>query len=209
MSNVVYMNHPLIKHKITMMRMEQTNTKDFRTLVEEVTVLMGYEALSDMKTREERIQTPIEETVQPVLDGPDPAIVPILRAGLGMVGGMLTLLPSAKVGHIGMYRDEETHLPHPYYCKLPPMLEDRLVIVTDPMLATGGSLIDAVDEIKKQGGRNIKCMCIIASPEGVKAFSEKQPDVQLYIGSLDRCLNKDCYICPGLGDAGDRIFGTK
>lgn len=209
MSNVVYMNHPLIKHKITMMRMEQTNTKDFRTLVEEVTVLMGYEALSDMKTREERIQTPIEETVQPVLDGLDLAIVPILRAGLGMVGGMLTLLPSAKVGHIGMYRDEETHLPHPYYCKLPPMLEDRLVIVTDPMLATGGSLIDAVDEIKKQGGRNIKCMCIIASPEGVKAFSEKHPDVQLYIGSLDRCLNKDCYICPGLGDAGDRIFGTK
>ena len=175
MSNVIYMDHPLIKHKITMMRMKQTNTKDFRTLVEEVTVLMGYEALSDMKTREERIQTPIEDTVQPVLDGLDPAVVPILRAGLGMVGGMLTLLPSAKVGHIGMYRDEENHLPHPYYCKLPPRLKDRLVIVTDPMLATGGSLIDAVDEIKKQGGRNIKCMCIIASPEGVKAFSEKHP----------------------------------
>ncbi len=209
MSNVHYIDHPLIRHKITMLRMESTGTNEFRKLVEEISMLMGYEALSDLKTRDIEIKTPIEDSIQPVLDGRKPAVVPILRAGLGMVGGVLALLPNAKVGHIGMYRDEQTHKPHPYYCKLPPFIEERLVIVVDPMLATGGSLTDAVDEIKKQGGKNIKCMCIIAAPEGVKAFTEKHPDVQLYVGALDRCLNDDCYICPGVGDAGDRIFGTK
>ena len=192
MTNVFYMNHPLLKHKITMLRDERTGTNQFRKLVEEIAMLMGYEALSDLKTRNTEIKTPIEETIQPILDGRKPAVVPILRAGLGMVDGILALVPNAKVGHIGMYRDEITHEPHPYY-----------------LLATGGSLIDAVNEIKSKGGKQIKCMCIIASPEGVKAFTEKHPDVQLYIGALDRCLNENAYICPGLGDAGDRIFGTK
>lgn len=209
MTNVYYMQHPLIKHKITMLRDERTGTNEFRRLVEETAMLMGYEALSDMPMRDIEIKTPIEDTVQPVLDGKKPAVVPILRAGLGMVGGILALVPNAKVGHIGMYRDENTHKPHPYYCKLPPLIEERLIIVVDPMLATGGSLIDAVNEIKSQGGRNIKCMCIIAAPEGVEAFAQAHPDVQLYIGALDRCLNENAYICPGLGDAGDRIFGTK
>lgn len=209
MSNVTYMNHPLIKHKITMMRKESTGTNEFRNLVEEVAMLMGYEALADINTREVEIKTPIEDTVQPEIDGKKMAIVPILRAGLGMVGGMLALVPTAKVGHIGMYRNEETHQPVPYYCKLPSFIEERLVVVVDPMLATGGSLIDAVDEIKARGGKDIKCMCIIAAPEGVEAFTEKHPDVHLYVGALDRCLNENAYICPGLGDAGDRIFGTK
>ena len=209
MSNVTYMNHPLIKHKITMMRKESTGTNEFRSLVEEVAMLMGYEALSDIDTRDVEIKTPIEDTVQPVIDGKKMAIVPILRAGLGMVSGMLALVPTAKVGHIGMYRNEETHQPVPYYCKLPSFIEERLVVVVDPMLATGGSLIDAVDEIKARGGKNIKCMCIIAAPEGIEAFTEKHPDVHLYVGAHDRCLNENAYICPGLGDAGDRIFGTK
>ena len=209
MPEVVYMQHPLIKHKITMLRQESTGTSEFRKLVEEIVMLMGYEALADLPLRDAEIRTPIEDTIQPVLDGKKPAVVPILRAGLGMVGGILALIPNAKVGHIGMYRDEETHKPHPYYCKLPPFIEDRLVLVVDPMLATGGSMIDAVAEIKKQGGRHIRCMCIVAAPDGVEAFTKAHPDVQLYVGVLDRCLNDRCYICPGLGDAGDRIFGTK
>ncbi len=209
MSEVIYMNHPLIKHKITMLRDERTGTNEFRKLVEEIAMLMGYEAFSDLETTDVRIKTPVEETVQPVLAGKKPAVVPILRAGLGMTGGILSLLPNAKVGHIGMYRDEKTHQPHVYYDKLPPFIDERLVVVVDPMLATGGSLIDAVDEIKRQGGKRIKCLCIIAAPEGVRAFTEKHPDVQLYVGALDRCLNENCYICPGLGDAGDRIFGTE
>ncbi len=209
MANVVYMNHPLIKHKITMLRNEDVGTNEFRKLVEEIAMLMGYEALADLETVEVNVKTPIEETTQPVIAGKKLAVVPILRAGLGMVSGILALVPTAKVGHIGMYRDEETHIPHEYYCKLPAQIEDRLILVVDPMLATGGSLIDAVDAIKKRGGKNIKCMCIIAAPEGVKKFTEVHPDVQLYIGCLDRCLNENAYICPGLGDAGDRIFGTK
>lgn len=208
-SKIHIMTHPLIKHKITMLRMDTTVTNDFRSLVEEITILMGYEALSDLKTTDIEIKTPIEDTVQPVIDGKKLAIVPILRAGLGMVNGMLELVPLAKVGHIGMYRDEETHKPVPYYCKLPPIIDRRLIVVVDPMLATGGSLIDAVSEIKKQGGKDIKCMCIIAAPEGVEAFTQVHPDVELYIGCMDRCLNENAYICPGLGDAGDRIFGTK
>ena len=209
MSNVIYMTHPLIKHKITKLRDVNTGTLEFRKLVEESAMLMGYEALSDLKTTEIEIETPIEKTCQPVLDGKKPAVVPILRAGLGMVGGIIALVPTAKIGHIGMRRDEKTHKPMVYYCNLPDAIDERLILVVDPMLATGGSLSDAVTEIKKRGGKNIKCMCIIAAPEGVKKFTEAHPDVTLYIGSLDRCLNSDAYICPGLGDAGDRIFGTK
>ena len=209
MSNVIYMKHPLIKHKITMLRDEKTGTNEFRSLVEEIAMLMGYEALSDLETENVPVKTPIEESMEPVIAGRKMAIVPILRAGLGMVSGMLALVPTAKVGHIGMYRDEETHIPHEYYCKLPAHIDERLIVVVDPMLATGGSLIDAVDAIKKRGGKNIKCMCIIAAPEGVEKFSQAHPDVQLYVGNLDRCLNENAYICPGLGDAGDRIFGTK
>ncbi len=209
MEKVHIMTHPLIKHKITMLRMDTTVTNDFRSLVEEITILMGYEALADLKTTDMEIKTPIEDTVQPVIDGKKLAIVPILRAGLGMVNGMMELVPLAKIGHIGMYRDEKTHEPHSYYCKLPPMIDRRLIVVVDPMLATGGSLIDAVTKIKELGGKDIKCMCIIAAPEGVEAFTKAHPDVDLYIGCLDRCLNENAYICPGLGDAGDRIFGTK
>ena len=207
--SVCYMTHPLIKHKITLMRNEKTSTKEFRNLVEEVAMLMGYEALSDLQMIETTVKTPIEETMQPVIHGKKLAVVPILRAGLGMVSGILALVPSARVGHIGMYRDPETHEPHEYYCKLPDPIEERQIVVVDPMLATGGSAIDAVDLIKKQGGKKIKFMSIIAAPEGVKAFTEAHPDVQLYVGCLDRCLNENAYICPGLGDAGDRIFGTK
>jgi len=203
------MKHPLIKHKITMLRKETTTTNEFRSLVEEIATLMGYEALSDLETAEIKVKTPIEESMQPIIQGKKLAIVPILRAGLGMVNGILALVPSARIGHIGMYRDPETHEPHDYYCKLPTPIDERQIVVVDPMLATGGSAIDAVDLIKKQGGKKIKFMSIIAAPEGVKAFTEAHPDVQLYVGCLDRCLNENAYICPGLGDAGDRIFGTK
>ncbi len=207
--SVSYMKHPLIKHKITMLRKETTTTNEFRSLVEEIATLMGYEALSDLETAEIKVKTPIEESMQPIIQGKKLAIVPILRAGLGMVNGILALVPSARIGHIGMYRDPETHEPHDYYCKLPTPIDERQIVVVDPMLATGGSAIDAVDLIKKQGGKKIKFMSIIAAPEGVKAFTEAHPDVQLYVGCLDRCLNENAYICPGLGDAGDRIFGTK
>lgn len=207
--SVSYMKHPLIKHKITMLRKETTTTNEFRSLVEEIATLMGYEALSDLETAEIKVKTLIEESMQPIIQGKKLAIVPILRAGLGMVNGILALVPSARIGHIGMYRDPETHEPHDYYCKLPTPIDERQIVVVDPMLATGGSAIDAVDLIKKQGGKKIKFMSIIAAPEGVKAFTEAHPDVQLYVGCLDRCLNENAYICPGLGDAGDRIFGTK
>ncbi|MCI7084736.1 MAG: uracil phosphoribosyltransferase [bacterium] len=207
--SVSYMTHPLIKHKITLLRKESTTTNEFRKLVEEIAMLMGYEALSDLQTEEIKITTPIEETTQPVIQGKKLAVVPILRAGLGMVSGILALVPSARVGHIGLYRDPETHLPHEYYCKLPDPIEERQIVVVDPMLATGGSAIAAVDFIKKHGGQRIKFMSIIAAPEGVSALIKAHPDIQLYVGSLDRCLNENAYICPGLGDAGDRIFGTK
>lgn len=207
--NITVFQHPLIKHKISLLRDKSTGTGEFRRLVEEIAMLEGFEALSDLPVEDVEIETPIETTMTPMLAGRKLAIVPILRAGLGMVPGVLALVPNAKVGHIGMYRDEETHEPIPYYCKLPSPIEERLIVVTDPMLATGGSAVDAIDQIKKQGGKNIKFMCIIAAPEGVKKLHEAHPDVQIYIGSLDRELNENAYICPGLGDAGDRIFGTK
>ena len=207
--NVTYFNHPLIQHKISILRKKETGTNEFRHLVEEIAMLEGFEALNDLALEEVEIETPIEKCKTPMISGRKLAIVPILRAGLGMVEGILALVPSAKIGHIGLYRDEETFEPHEYYCKLPSPIEERTIVVCDPMLATGGSAIDAITIIEKHGGRNIKFMCIIAAPEGVKALHEAHPDVQIYIGHLDRCLNEHAYICPGLGDAGDRIFGTK
>ncbi len=209
MENVFVLNHPLIQHKISLLRDENTGTSEFRKLIEEIAMLMGYEALSDLPMEEVEIKTPIETCMTPVIAGKKLAIVPILRAGLGMVNGILALVPTAKVGHIGLYRDPETHEPHEYYCKLPEPIEQRTIVVLDPMLATGGSAAEAVDFIKQRGGVNIKFMCIIAAPEGVKRLQEAHPDIQIYIGHLDRCLNDHAYICPGLGDAGDRIFGTK
>ena len=209
MSNVTIMDHPLIKHKISMLRNENTGTNEFRTLVEEIAMLMGYEALRDLPTEDVEIKTPIETCKSPMISGKKMAVVPILRAGLGMVSGILALVPSAKVGHIGLYRDPETHEPHEYYCKLPDPIEQRTILVVDPMLATGGSGSEAVSFIKQHGGKNIKFMCIIAAPEGLERLQKDHPDIQIYVGQLDRCLNENAYICPGLGDAGDRIFGTK
>ncbi|MCC8131554.1 MAG: uracil phosphoribosyltransferase [Ruminococcus sp.] len=209
MANITIFDHPLIKHKITLLRDKSTGTKDFRTLIEEIAMLMGYEALRDLPLEEIEVETPICTTKAPVVSGKKLAVVPILRAGLGMVSGILALVPSAKVGHIGMYRDEVTHIPHEYYCKLPDNIGDRTIIVLDPMLATGGSAVDAINLIKERGGKHIKFMSIIAAPEGLKALSEAHPDVEIYCGNLDEKLNDDCYIVPGLGDAGDRIFGTK
>ncbi|MCD7805529.1 MAG: uracil phosphoribosyltransferase [Oscillospiraceae bacterium] len=209
MANITIFDHPLIKHKITLLRDKSTGTKDFRTLIEEIAMLMGYEALRDLPFEEIEVETPICKTMAPVVSGKKLAVVPILRAGLGMVSGILALVPSAKVGHIGMYRDEVTHIPHEYYCKLPDNIGDRTIIVLDPMLATGGSAVDAINLIKERGGKNIKFMSIIAAPEGLKALSEAHPDVEIYCGNLDEKLNENCYIVPGLGDAGDRIFGTK
>lgn len=207
--NVHIFEHPLIKHKISMLRDKNTGTNEFRKLTEEIAMLMGYEALCDLPLEEIEVETPIEKCMAPVISGRKPAVVPILRAGLGMVSGILALIPTAKVGHIGMYRDEITHLPQEYYCKLPKPIDERTIIVTDPMLATGGSAVDAINQIKSHGGQNIKFMSIIAAPEGLKNLAETHPDIQIYVGQLDRCLNENAYICPGLGDAGDRIFGTK
>ena len=209
MENVTYIDHPLVQHKISMLRKKTTGTNEFRTLVEEIATLMGYEALRDLPLEDVEVETPIETCMTPMLAGKKVAIVPILRAGLGMVNGVLSLVPSAKIGHIGLYRDEETHEPHEYFCKLPNPIEQRTIVVTDPMLATGGSAVAAIDFIKQHGGKHIKFMCIIAAPEGVKRLHEAHPDVQIYVGHLDRELNENAYICPGLGDAGDRIFGTK
>ncbi len=209
MENVFEMNHPLIKHKISRLRDKNTGTNEFRNLVNEIAMLMGYEALRDLPLTEEIIETPIEKCSSPVIAGRKLAVVPILRAGLGMTNGILELVPTAKVGHIGLYRDEVTHIPHEYYCKLPNPINERTIVVTDPMLATGGSAIEAVNFIKKHGGVNIKFMCIIAAPEGIKKLSEAHPDIQIYVGNIDRELDENAYICPGLGDAGDRIFGTK
>jgi uracil phosphoribosyltransferase len=209
MENVTILTHPLIKHKITMLRDVNTGTNEFRKLIEEIATLMGYEALRDLPLVDIEVTTPIEKCMSPVIAGRKLAIVPILRAGLGMVQGILNLTPTAKVGHIGMYRDPVTHEPHEYYCKLPDPIEQRTIVVLDPMLATGGSAVDSINLIKQHGGKTIKFMCIIAAPEGLKKLHEAHPDVQIYAGNLDRELNENAYICPGLGDAGDRIFGTK
>jgi uracil phosphoribosyltransferase len=206
---ITIFEHPLIKHKISMLRDVNTGTQEFRNLIEEIANLMGFEALRDLPLEDVEVVTPIETCMTPMIDGKKLAIVPILRAGLGMVNGLLALVPSAKVGHIGMFRDPETHKPQEYFCKLPESIEERLVVVVDPMLATGGSAIEAVDSLKGHGCKNIKFMSIIAAPEGLKALADAHPDIQIYCGNLDRCLNENDYICPGLGDAGDRIFGTK
>ena len=207
--NVTVFSHPLSQHKISILRDKRTGTNEFRALIEEIAMLMGYEALRDLPLKEVEVETPIETCMTPMIAGKKLAIVPILRAGLGMVNGILALVPSAKVGHIGLYRDEVTHEPHEYYCKLPNPIEQRTIVVTDPMLATGGSAVAAVDFIKEHGGRNIKFMAIIAAPEGLERLHKTHPDIQIYVGHLDRQLNENAYICPGLGDAGDRIFGTK
>ena len=209
MSNVFILDHPLIQHKISRLRDENTGTNEFRKLIEEIAMLMGYEALRDLPMEDVEIKTPIETCKSPMISGKKMAVVPILRAGLGMVSGILALVPSAKVGHIGLYRDPETHEPHEYYCKLPDPIEQRTILVVDPMLATGGSGSEAVSFIKQHGGKNIKFMGIIAAPEGLERLQKDHPDIQIYVGQLDRCLNENAYICPGLGDAGDRIFGTK
>ncbi len=209
MSKVTVFDHPLIQHKTTILRQTTTTNKEFRELVEEITMLMCYESLRDLPLEEVEIETPLTKTKQKMLKGKKMAIVPILRAGLGMVEGMLSLIPSAKVGHIGMYRDEETLIPHEYYCKLPKDIEERLIVVVDPMLATGGSAIDAISQIKSYGGKQIKFLCLIAAPEGVDALTKAHPDVEIFCANVDECLNEVGYIMPGLGDAGDRIFGTK
>jgi uracil phosphoribosyltransferase len=209
MSQIQEMNHPLITHKISMLRNKNIGTNEFRRLTEEIAVMMGYEALGDLPMEDVEIETPIETCKAPMITGRKLAIVPILRAGLGMVNGILTLVPSAKVGHVGVYRDPETHEPHEYYCKLPNQLDERLILILEPMVATGGSSIAAVDVIKKQGGKNIKFLSIIAAPEGLEKLAKAHPDIKIFVGNIDRGLNEDAYICPGLGDAGDRIFGTK
>ncbi|MBE6530479.1 MAG: uracil phosphoribosyltransferase [Ruminococcaceae bacterium] len=208
--NVVVFDHPLIKHKIAILRNEKTSMKEFRELVEEITTLMTYESLKEgVPTVETQVKTPLESCTQYLVKDDSIAIVPILRAGLGMVNGVHVLFPLAKVGHIGMYRNEETLEPMTYYCKLPEGIEDKLVLVVDPMLATGGSACDAVDLLKKRGCKKIKFMAIIGAPEGVSRLAEAHPDVEIYVSTLDRCLNEHGYILPGLGDAGDRLFGTK
>ncbi len=207
--NVHILEHPLITHKISILRDRNTGTNEFRKLVEEIAMLMGFVALSDLPMKEVEVETPIEKAETKVIAGRKLAIVPILRAGLGMVSGLTALVPSAKIGHIGMYRNEETHEPVEYFCKLPSPIDERTIVVCDPMLATGGSAVDAISQIKAHGGKRIKFVCIIAAPEGVQKLNMVHPDVQIYVGNLDRCLNKNAYICPGLGDAGDRIFGTK
>lgn len=207
--NVVIFDHPLIKHKIAILRDEKTGMKEFRELVEEITTLMTYECLKDVETVTVKVKTPLEETEQQMVPDNSIAIVPILRAGLGMVNGIHVLFPTAKVGHIGMYRDEETLQPHEYYCKLPDGIENKLILLVDPMLATGGSACDAIAALKKRGCKNIKFMAIIGAPEGITKVAETYPDVNVYVSTLDRCLNQNGYILPGLGDAGDRLFGTK
>ena len=209
MSKVVIMDHPLIHHKLSILRDENTGSKEFRHLISEIANLMCYEATRDLPLKEVETKTPIAIAKTKVLAGKKLAFVPILRAGLGMVDGVLALVPSARVGHIGLYRDPDTLQPVEYYCKLPADIEEREVIVLDPMLATGGSAIDAITQIKKRNPKSIKFMGIIGAPEGLNALKEAHPDIDIYIAALDECLNDHGYIIPGLGDAGDRIFGTK
>ena len=207
--NVTIFDHPLIQHKLSILRDKHTSSKDFRELVSEIAMLMCYEATRDLPLSDVEIETPICKTTVKHLAGKKLAVVPILRAGLGMVDGMLRLIPSARVGHIGLYRDETTLQPVEYFCKLPKDIDKRDVIVVDPMLATGGSCVDAVAQIKQRGPKSIRVMCLIAAPEGIEAFTKAHPDVHIYCAALDEKLNENCYIVPGLGDAGDRIFGTK
>ena len=209
MSNVYVMDHPLIQHKIGIIRRKETGSRDFRAMVGEIAMLMCYEATRDLKLQDVEVETPICRTVAKELAGKKLAVVPILRAGLGMVEGMLTMIPSAKVGHIGLYRDPETLEPVEYYCKLPADCDEREVFVVDPMLATGGSSVAAIQMLKDKGVKNIRFMCIIAAPEGVARMQKEHPDVDIFVGVLDEKLNEHGYIVPGLGDAGDRIFGTK
>lgn len=209
MAKVTIFEHPLIQHKLTIMRDKNTSSKDFRELVSEIAMLMCYEITRDLPTKEIEVETPICKTMSKTIAGKKLAIVPILRAGLGMVDGVIKMIPSARVGHIGLYRDEETHTPVEYYCKLPKDIAEREVIVVDPMLATGGSAIDAITQIKQRGPKSIKFMGLIAAPEGIEALTKAHPDVDVFCAALDEKLNENCYIVPGLGDAGDRIFGTK
>lgn len=209
MGKVYVFDHPLIQHKTAMMRKKETSVKDFRELVREVAMLMTFEATRDLPLQAVEIETPICGTTMNMLKGEDIAIVPILRAGLGMVEGMLALIPNAKVGHIGLYRDPETHLPVEYYCKLPSDIENRQIFVVDPMLATGGSAVAAIDFIKQRGGKKIIFLCMIAAPEGIDVLQKAHPDVDIFIAAKDEHLNDHAYIVPGLGDAGDRLYGTK
>lgn len=209
MSNVYVFDHPLIQHKTAMIRKTETTVKDFRELVKEISMLMGYEATRHLPLEEVEITTPMQAAKVNMLAGEDIAIVPILRAGLGMVDGMLALVPNAKVGHIGLYRDHDTHEPVEYYCKLPADIENREIFVVDPMLATGGSAAAAIDFIKARGGKKIVFMCLIAAPEGIEVLQQAHPDVDIFIAAKDECLNENKYILPGLGDAGDRLYGTK
>jgi len=209
MGKFVVVNHPLVQHKVTMMRDKNTNTRDFKALLDEISLLVCYEATKDLPLKEVEVETPICKTKAKMVAGRSVGVIPILRAGLGMVDGITTLIPNAKVGHIGLYRDPETHMPVEYYCKLPADAEQRTLIVVDPMLATGGSAIAAIQFLKDRGCTDIKMMNLIAAPEGVKAVQEAHPDVDIYVAALDECLNEHAYIVPGLGDAGDRIFGTK
>ena len=209
MGKVVVMDHPLISHKIGIIRKKETGTREFRDIISEIAMLLCYEATRDLELEEVEIETPICKTKTYELKGKKLAVVPILRAGLGMVDGMQAMIPAAKVGHVGLYRDPETLQPVEYYCKLPADSEEREIFVVDPMFATGGSAIEAVQMLKDHGCKKLTFLCIIAAPEGVKAFTEAHPDVDLYIGALDDHLNDHGYIVPGLGDAGDRIFGTK
>ena len=209
MSKVHVINHPMIQHKLTIMRQKETGSKDFRELLNEIALLMGYEVTRDIPLEDVEIETPLCKMTAKKVSGLKLAIVPILRAGLGMVDGLRTLVPVAKVGHIGLYRDEQTHEPVVYYCKLPFDIEKRFIIITDPMLATGGSACDAIQMLKERGCTNIRLMCLVGAPEGVAKVQETHPDVDIYLAALDDHLNSDAYIVPGLGDAGDRIFGTK
>ncbi len=209
MSTFHLVDHPLIQHKLTIMRRKNTPSKDFRVLLDEISMLMGYELTRDLPLEDVDIETPLCSATFKRIAGKKLAILPILRAGLGMVDGLLRLVPVARVGHIGLYRDPETHEPVEYYCKMPPDIGERLVIIVDPMLATGGSAADAITMVKAHGARSIRLMCLVAAPEGVKRVQEAHPDVDIYSAALDERLNEHAYIIPGLGDAGDRIFGTK
>lgn len=209
MSELHVIDHPLIQHKLTYMRKKETGSKDFRELLDEIAMLMGYEVTRDLPLEDVEIETPLEKMTGKVISGKKLAIVPILRAGLGMVDGLLELVPVAKVGHIGLYRDPETHLPIEYYCKLPADISERIVIVVDPMLATGGSASDALMKLKERGCTHLRLMCLVAAPEGIAAVQKNHPDVDIYVAAVDEKLNEHAYILPGLGDAGDRLFGTK